>query len=84
MAVGADEANLEKLCDPLLAKIGKLSVDLDRLRKKVKTTRSVRERRGLLEKENLPLAGPCGGCDSDLPVQMRDVQHKRIRQTQPR
>ena len=36
VASGVDEASLEKLCDPLHAKIGKLTVELDWLRKKSK------------------------------------------------
>ena len=36
VASGADEASLEKVCDPLHAKIGKLTVELDWLRKKSK------------------------------------------------
>ena len=35
-AAGLDEASLEKVCDPLHAKIGKLTVELDWLRKKSK------------------------------------------------
>jgi hypothetical protein len=31
-----DEASLDKICDPLHAKIGKLTVELDWLRKKSK------------------------------------------------
>ena len=47
-----DEASLWKVCDPLDARIGKLIVELDWLRKKVQTTRSVRNRRGLLEEDH--------------------------------
>ena len=36
IAAGADEARLDKLCDPLHAKIGKQTVELDWLRKKSK------------------------------------------------
>jgi transposase len=36
VASGVDEASLEKLCDLRHAKIGKLTVELDRLRKKSK------------------------------------------------
>jgi transposase-like protein len=36
VASGVDEASLDKICDPLHAKIGKLTVELDWLRKKSK------------------------------------------------
>ena len=36
VAAGADETSLDKVCDPLHAKIGKLTVELDWLRKKSK------------------------------------------------
>jgi len=36
VAAGATEESLEKVCDPLHAKIGKLTVELDWLRKKSK------------------------------------------------
>ena len=36
VAAAVDEASLDKLCDPLHAKIGKLTVELDWLRKKSK------------------------------------------------
>ena len=36
VAAGGDEASLEKVCDPLHAKIGRLTVELDWVRKKSK------------------------------------------------